>query len=111
MKKINKRSSEIYKKIELQNPSPFLFFFNFDDFQIIGSSPEILVLLDQKIRNKANSGNQKRGKDKNEDNKLAKDLLSDPKEISEHLMLLDLGRNDVGRVSEDNTVKGLVSLK
>ena len=60
---------------------------------------------DQKITIRPIAGTRKRGKNKDEDNKLAKDLLNDPKEISEHLMLLDLGRNDVGRVSEDNTVK------
>ena len=105
-KKLTKDPLEIYKKIRVTNPSPFLYFFNFEDFQIIGSSPEILVRVrDQKITVRPIAGTRKRGKDKNEDNKLAKDLLSDPKEISEHLMLLDLGRNDVGRVSEDNTVK------
>ena len=105
-KKLTKDPLEIYKKIRVTNPSPFLYFFNFEDFQIIGSSPEILVRVrDQKITIRPIAGTRKRGKDKNEDNKLAKDLLNDPKEISEHLMLLDLGRNDVGRVSEDNTVK------
>ena len=105
-KKLTKDPLEIYKKIRTTNPSPFLYFFNFEDFQIIGSSPEILVRVrDQKITIRPIAGTRKRGKDKNEDNKLAKDLLNDPKEISEHLMLLDLGRNDVGRVSEDNTVK------
>lgn len=105
-KKLTKDPLEIYKKIRVSNPSPFLYFFNFEDFQIIGSSPEILVRVrDQKITIRPIAGTRKRGKDKNEDNKLAKDLLNDPKEISEHLMLLDLGRNDVGRVSEDNTVK------
>jgi len=105
-KKLTKDPLEIYKKIRVSNPSPFLYFFNFEDFQIIGSSPEILVRVrDQKITIRPIAGTRKRGKNKNEDNKLAKDLLNDPKEISEHLMLLDLGRNDVGRVSEDNTVK------
>ena len=105
-KKLTKDPLEIYKKIRVTNPSPFLYFFNFEDFQIIGSSPEILVRVrNQKITIRPIAGTRKRGKDKNEDNKLAKDLLNDPKEISEHLMLLDLGRNDVGRVSEDNTVK------
>ena len=105
-KKLTKDPLEIYKKIRVTNPSPFLYFFNFEDFQIIGSSPEILVRVrDQKITIRPIAGTRKRGKNKDEDNKLAKDLLNDPKEISEHLMLLDLGRNDVGRVSEDNTVK------
>ena len=105
-KKLTKDPLEIYKKIRVTNPSPFLYFFNFEDFQIIGSSPEILVRVrDQKITIRPIAGTRKRGKNKNEDSKLAKELLADPKEISEHLMLLDLGRNDVGRVSEDNTVK------
>jgi len=105
-KKLSKDPLEIYKKIRISNPSPFLYFFNFEDFQIIGSSPEILVRVrDQKITIRPIAGTRKRGKNKKEDNKLAKDLINDPKEISEHLMLLDLGRNDVGRVSEDNTVK------
>ena len=105
-KKLTKKPLEIYKTIRKTNPSPFLYFFNFNDFQIIGSSPEILVRVrDNKITIRPIAGTRKRGKNKKEDRLLAKDLLSDPKELSEHLMLLDLGRNDVGRASEDNSVK------
>ena len=83
-----------------------MFYFNFDDFQILGSSPEILVrLLNNEVTIRPIAGTRPRGKSKKEDNKLTSDLLNDPKELSEHLMLLDLGRNDVGKVSKKNTVK------
>jgi len=105
-KKLNDHPLEIYKKIRVTNPSPFLYYFNFDQFQIIGSSPEILVRVRKNIITiRPIAGTRKRGKNKKEDNNLAKDLLNDPKELSEHLMLLDLGRNDVGRSSVDGTVK------
>ena len=105
-KKLNSEPLEIYKKIRKTNPSPFLYFFNFDQFQIIGSSPEILVRVRKNIITiRPIAGTRKRGKNKKEDNSLAKDLLNDPKELSEHLMLLDLGRNDVGRSSIEGTVK------
>lgn len=97
---------EVYKKIRILNPSPFLYFFNFKDFQIIGSSPEILVRVrDKMITIRPIAGTRKRGKNSKEDIRLAKELLNDPKELSEHLMLLDLGRNDVGRASVDGTIK------
>jgi len=104
--KLTKEPLEIYKKLRLINPSPFMFFFNFNDFQIIGASPEILVRLrDNKITIRPIAGTRPRGKNINEDKYLKKDLLKDKKELSEHLMLLDLGRNDVGKVSKINTVK------
>ena len=97
---------DIYKKIRITNPSPFLYFINYEDFQIIGSSPEILVRVrDQKVTIRPIAGTRPRGSSKDQDNKYKKDLLSDPKELAEHLMLLDLGRNDVGKVSELNSVK------
>jgi len=97
---------DIYKKIRITNPSPFLYFINYEDFQIIGSSPEILVRVrDQKITIRPIAGTRPRGSSKDQDNKYKKDLLNDPKELAEHLMLLDLGRNDVGKVSELNSVK------
>ena len=97
---------DIYKKIRITNPSPFLYFINYEDFQIIGSSPEILVRVrDQKVTIRPIAGTRPRGSSKNQDNKYKKDLLNDPKELAEHLMLLDLGRNDVGKVSELNSVK------
>jgi anthranilate synthase component I len=104
--KLSKSPLEIYKKLRVSNPSPFMYFFNFYDFQIIGASPEILVRLrDNKITVRPIAGTRPRGKNSNEDNFYAKDLLKDKKELSEHLMLLDLGRNDAGKVSKINTVK------
>ena len=104
--KLTKSPLNIYKKLRLTNPSPFMFFFNFPDFQIIGASPEILVRLrDNKITVRPIAGTRPRGKNLKEDNFYVKDLLKDKKELSEHLMLLDLGRNDAGKVSKINTVK------
>ena len=104
--KLTKKPIDIYKKLRVTNPSPFMFFFNFNDFQIIGASPEILVRLrDNKITIRPIAGTRPRGKTFKEDRFYEKDLLKDKKENSEHLMLLDLGRNDVGKVSKENTVK------
>ena len=104
--KLSKKPLDIYKKLRVTNPSPFMYFFNFDDFQIIGASPEILVRLrDNKITVRPIAGTRPRGKNTQEDNFYAKDLLKDKKELSEHLMLLDLGRNDAGKVSKIDTVK------
>ena len=100
----------LYRSLRRLNPSPFLFFLNFSHeknklFSVIGSSPEILVRLENnKVTIRPIAGTRPRGKNLNQDNALKLDLLSDPKELSEHLMLLDLGRNDVGKVSEMNTV-------
>jgi anthranilate synthase component 1 len=96
----------LYRALRRTNPSPFLFFLDFGGFAIVGSSPEILVRLrDQKVTIRPIAGTRKRGKTPQEDKELAADLLSDPKELAEHLMLLDLGRNDVGRVAKTGTVK------
>jgi anthranilate synthase component 1 len=104
--KLTKKPLDIYKKLRLTNPSPFMFFFNFSDFQIIGASPEILVRLrDNKITVRPIAGTRPRGKTIKEDTFFEKDLLKDKKELSEHLMLLDLGRNDAGKVSKINSVK------
>ena len=104
--KLTKKPIDIYKKLRITNPSPFMFFFNFNDFQIIGASPEILVRLrDNKITVRPIAGTRPRGKNKKEDQFYEKDLLKDKKELSEHLMLLDLGRNDAGKVSKINSVK------
>ena len=104
--KLTKKPLEIYKKLRITNPSPFMFFFNFSDFQIIGASPEILVRLrDNKITVRPIAGTRPRGKTIKEDRFYEKDLLKDKKELSEHLMLLDLGRNDAGKVSKINSVK------
>ena len=104
--KLTKKPLEIYKKLRVTNPSPFMFFFNFNDFQIIGASPEILVRLrENKITVRPIAGTRPRGKNKKKDLYYEKDLLKDKKELSEHLMLLDLGRNDAGKVSKINSVK------
>ena len=104
--KLNKSPINFYKKLRILNPSPFMFFFNFDNFKIAGSSPEILVRVrNNKITIRPIAGTRPRGKNLKEDNKLEKELLNDKKEISEHLMLLDLGRNDVGKVSKIGSVK------
>tara|TARA_Y100000590_G_scaffold467912_1_gene648533 strand:- start:1072 stop:2541 length:1470 start_codon:yes stop_codon:yes gene_type:complete len=104
--KLTKTPLEIYKKLRIENPSPFMFFFNFKDFQIIGSSPEILVRLRKnKITIRPIAGTRPRGISIKKDNFYKKQLLEDKKELSEHLMLLDLGRNDAGKVSKTNTVK------
>ena len=104
--KLIKSPLEIYKKLRISNPSPFMFFFNFNDFQIIGSSPEILVRLrNDKVTIRPIAGTRPRGLNAKKDAFYKKQLLNDKKELSEHLMLLDLGRNDVGKVSQINTVK------
>ena len=110
--KLTKKPIEIYKKLRKTNPSPFMYFFNFNDFQIIGASPEILVRLrNNKITIRPIAGTRPRGKNKKQDQFFAKDLLKDKKELSEHLMLLDLGRNDTGKVSKINSVKVTESFK
>jgi len=96
----------LYRSLRRTNPSPFLFFLNFGGFQIIGASPEILVRLrGGEVTIRPIAGTRVRGATPEEDRALEADLLSDPKELAEHLMLLDLGRNDVGRVSKIGTVR------
>ena len=105
-RKLNKKPIEIYNYLRKSNPSPFMFFFNYDDFNILGSSPEILVRLRKgEITIRPIAGTRPRGKNNKEDKKYELELLKDKKELAEHLMLLDLGRNDVGKVSKVNTVK------
>ncbi|MDJ1156856.1 anthranilate synthase component I [Chelatococcus sp. SYSU_G07232] len=95
----------LYRSLRRVNPSPFLCFLDFVDFQIVCSSPEILVRVrDGKVTIRPIAGTRRRGATPAEDRALAEELLADPKERAEHLMLLDLGRNDVGRVSEIGTV-------
>lgn len=97
---------DLYRSLRRLNPSPFLFFINFDGFSLVGSSPEILVRLrDGTVTIRPIAGTRKRGKDEAEDKALVEDLLADPKERAEHLMLLDLGRNDIGRVADISTVE------
>lgn len=98
--------TSFYRALRNLNPSPYLFFLKLKDFSIIGSSPEILVRLkDGKVTIRPLAGTRMRGKTEAQDIALEKELLSDHKELAEHLMLLDLGRNDVGRVVKSGTVK------
>ncbi|MCO6364688.1 anthranilate synthase component I [Paracoccus sp. 08] len=96
----------LYRSLRRTNPSPFMFFLNMGGFQIVGASPEILVRLrDGEVTIRPIAGTRPRGADEAEDRALEADLLSDQKELAEHLMLLDLGRNDVGRVARPGTVR------
>ncbi len=99
-------SFELYRSLRSVNPSPFLFHLSFEGFSLVGSSPEILVRVrDDVVTIRPIAGTRKRGASLAEDRALAEDLLSDEKELAEHLMLLDLGRNDIGRVSEIGSVR------
>ncbi|MBK4215931.1 anthranilate synthase component I [Paracoccus caeni] len=96
----------LYRSLRRTNPSPFMFFLNMGGFQIVGASPEILVRLrDGEVTIRPIAGTRPRGADEAEDRALEADLLADQKELAEHLMLLDLGRNDVGRVARPGTVR------
>ena len=96
----------LYRALRRTNPSPFMFFFNFDGFQIVGASPEILVrAFEGEVTIRPIAGTRPRGATPAQDRALEEDLLSDQKELAEHLMLLDLGRNDVGRVAKIGTVR------
>ncbi len=97
---------EIYRALRTINPSPYMFFLDFNDFHIIGASPEILVRVeDGMVMTRPLAGTRPRGKNLAEDLRLEKELRGDEKECAEHIMLVDLGRNDIGRVSEPGTVK------
>jgi anthranilate synthase component 1 len=97
---------DLYRSLRCLNPSPYMYFLNLDDFYIVGSSPEILVRLEDDIVTvRPIAGTRPRGETHEQDLALEKDLLADPKELAEHLMLIDLGRNDAGRVSEIGTVE------
>ena len=96
---------DLYRALRCLNPSPYMYHLNLDDFHIVGSSPEILVRLeDDLVTVRPIAGTRKRGLTHEEDLELERELLADPKEIAEHLMLIDLGRNDVGRVAEAGSV-------
>ena len=111
-RKFEKKPIEIYNYLRKSNPSPFMFYFNFKDFKILGSSPEILVRLrNNLVTVRPIAGTRPRGKNIKQDKKYKNELLKDKKELAEHLMLLDLGRNDVGKVSKINTVKVTESFK
>ena len=96
----------LYRSLRRTNPSPFMFYFNFGDFHVVGASPEILVrVFGKEITIRPVAGTRRRGATPEEDRALEADLLADEKELAEHLMLLDLGRNDVGRVAKIGTVR------
>ncbi|MBI3752670.1 MAG: anthranilate synthase component I [Deltaproteobacteria bacterium] len=96
---------DIYRALRVINPSPYMFYLRLDGIELIGSSPEILVMVEGKdIDVRPIAGTRPRGKDETEDKKLEDELLKDPKEIAEHIMLVDLGRNDVGRVAKQGAV-------
>ncbi len=96
----------LYRALRSLNPSPYMFYYHFDDFHVVGASPEILVRReDDTITVRPIAGTRPRGKSREEDQVLAEELLADPKEIAEHVMLMDLGRNDVGRVADTGSVR------
>ena len=101
-----KDSFDLYRAIRSLNPSPYMYYLQINDLDIVGASPEILVrLMEDEITYRPIAGTRKRGKTEAEDKLQAADLLSDPKELAEHLMLIDLGRNDIGRVSDIGSVE------
>ena len=102
---INAKPINIYRTLRVINPSPYMFYIKMKDLELIGSSPEVMVKVnDENINVRPIAGTRKRGSTTEEDELLAKELLSDPKELAEHIMLLDLGRNDVGSVSQYDSV-------
>src|SRR6201991_98995 len=106
----NARPVDVYRALRAMNPSPYMYFVDLGDTQIVGSSPEILARLKEgKVVLRPISSTRKRGATEAEDKALEPDLLADPKERAEHVMLIDLGRNDVGRISETGTVEGTES--
>ena len=97
---------DLYRALRSLNPSPYMYFLDLEDFHIVGSSPEILVRLEEgKVTVRPIAGTRRRGHNEAEDKALEAELLADPKELAEHLMLIDLGRNDAGRVSKIGSVK------
>jgi anthranilate synthase component 1 len=95
-----------YRELRELNPSPYMYYLNMGDYYIVGSSPEILVRLeDDQITVRPIAGTRPRGKTESQDSILEKELKNDPKELSEHLMLIDLGRNDAGKVSKIGSIK------
>ena len=102
----NAEPLNLYRALRCLNPSPYMYFLDLDSFHIAGSSPEILARLeDGEVTVRPIAGTRRRGHTSEEDLSLEKELLGDPKEIAEHLMLIDLGRNDVGRVAQIGTVE------
>ncbi len=100
------RPLDLYRALRCLNPSPYMYFLDLGDFQVVGSSPEILVRLEEgEVTVRPIAGTRPRGATVDEDRALEQDLLADPKELAEHLMLIDLGRNDVGRIAETGSVR------
>jgi anthranilate synthase component 1 len=100
------RPIDLYRALRCTNPSPYMFFMDFGDFQVVGSSPEILARLDEgEVTVRPIAGTRRRGASEAEDRDLEADLLGDDKELAEHLMLIDLGRNDVGRISDAGSIE------
>jgi anthranilate synthase component 1 len=100
------RPLNVYRALRALNPSPYMYFIDLGDTQIVGSSPEVLVRVqDRNVTLRPIAGTRHRGDTPDEDKRLEEELLADPKECAEHLMLIDLGRNDVGRVAETGSVK------
>ncbi|WP_373001302.1 anthranilate synthase component I family protein [Sulfurimonas sp.] len=105
-RKIKVDPFSFYRILRTKNPSPYMFLLEYDDFNIVGSSPEVMVRLSEgELLLRPIAGTRKRGKNKHRDKELEEELLADPKELAEHLMLIDLGRNDVSRVAKTGTVK------
>lgn len=104
--KLNVDPFNVYRSLRVVNPSPYMFYLNMGDVRLIGSSPEVMVRKEgNRVMVKPIAGTRPRGKTSEEDQKLEKELLEDAKERAEHLMLVDLGRNDVGRIADQGTVK------
>ena len=102
----NAEPLDLYRALRSLNPSPYMYYLDLGDFHIVGSSPEILVHVEEgQVTVRPIAGTRPRGRSETEDVALEKDLLADPKEIAEHLMLIDLGRNDVGRIAETGSVE------
>jgi anthranilate synthase component 1 len=100
------QSFDLYRALRTINPSPYMYYLNLDEFEIVGSSPEILVRLQgDTVTVRPIAGTRKRGQTEEQDLALEKELLNDEKELAEHLMLIDLGRNDVGRIAEVGSVE------
>ena len=105
-KKFSGDAFKLYSALRDLNPSPYMYYLNLDECHIVGSSPEILVRVEEgDIALRPIAGTRKRGKDEEEDLLNQQDLLNDPKELAEHLMLIDLGRNDVGKIAKIGSVK------
>jgi anthranilate synthase component 1 len=105
MREIHSDSLSVYRALRRVNPSPYMFYLKYDDVDIVGSSPELLVRLEEgEVETRPIAGTRPRGSNKDKDDEYAKELLADPKENAEHIMLVDLGRNDIGRVCEYKSI-------